>query len=373
MSVPQAAVVVGSGAGALTSAGELALGGVAVTVADAPEFAANLEPVARRGGIRLDCDWHGTTLAPIAATSDDPAQAVGGAELIVVSVPSFAHEIVATTLAPVLEGGQTLIWVGEGGGAPSTVAALRALGNRPDGLRVAETNTLPYRARVVAPGTVRAHRKAGGTFVAALPAADTPAVHTIAAAVWPWVAAAENVWETVLLNYNAIDHVPAIILNFGSVEGRRGPMLLWGEGATPGVARAIEAVDAELLAIRVALGLRNRDRYEDLLVAQGMAREVQPTLHETIHSATLASGVFPAGPGVVEHRYFAEDIPFALVLLASIGDEVGVDTPVIDALITLGSTVAGRDFRAAGKTLASWGLAGKGPAGLQDAADEGWW
>jgi opine dehydrogenase len=370
--LPERATVLGSGAGALTIAGELGLAGVEVTVADFPEFAPNLEPVAERGGVEIRCDWHRSTAAPVARTSDDPAAAAEGAPVVVVSVPSFGHEPFAAALAPVVQDGQTVLWMGEGGGTLSMVAALRNEGRRPDVL-LGESNTLPYGARVRAPGALWALRKAGGTLVSALPASNGKAVFDTANAIWPWTSPAENVWETVLLNFNAIDHVATLLLNLGRVESRTGNMLLWGEGATPGVANAIGAVDGELLALREALGLANRRRYPEFLAEQGFVDAVRPTLHETLHASVLASGTFPCGPEALQSRYITEDVPYALVLASSIGREVGVDTPVVDALIAIASAVTGTDWRAQGRTLAVWDLAGAGTDGLRRAAEEGWW
>jgi opine dehydrogenase len=252
------------------------------------------------------------------------------------------------------------------------VGALRAAGRHPD-LLLGESNTLPYGARIRGPGLIWAIRKSGGTLVAALPASKGQGVFEIANAIWPWTSQGENVWETVLLNFNAIDHVATLLLNLGRVESRTGSMLLWGEGATPGVANAIEAVDGELLGLRDALGLANRKRYPDYLVEQGFAEEVKSSLHETLQSSFLASGTFPCGPEALRSRYITEDVPYALVLASSIGDEVGVGTPVIDALIALASAVTKNDWRAEGRTLAVWGLEGAGTEGLRRAAEEGWW
>jgi opine dehydrogenase len=235
-----------------------------------------------------------------------------------------------------------------------------------------ETNTLPYGVRVVAPATVAAHRKIGGTLVAGLPAGSGPAVLATASAVWSWVSAAENVWETLLVNYNAIDHVPPLICNLGTVESRAGRMLLWGEGATPAVVNVIEAVDEELLALRAALGLATDKRYVDYLVDQGVVREAQSSLHATIHASRLAAGQFACGPRALENRYMTEDVPYSLVLMSSIGDELGVGTPVIDGLVAIASAATRTDWRRSGRTLAAWGLAGGGRQGLIDAAVEDW-
>ncbi|MFI0419784.1 NAD/NADP octopine/nopaline dehydrogenase family protein [Spongiactinospora sp. 9N601] len=371
MSLPESVVVLGSGAGALSCSVELSLAGLKVTLADLPRFADGVNAVGAAGEIRLRCPWHGETAAPVAATSTDPAAAIDGQELIVVSVPAFGHQAWADLLAAELKDGQSVLWVGEGGGALTLAATLRRTGRRP-AVHIAETNSLPYGARVRGPGLITASRKSGGTLVAGLPAENNPLV-AIACQVWPWMSPAQNVWETTLLNFNAIDHVPPIICNLGAIEGRTGSFLLWGEGASPAVSRMIERIDAELLALRGALGLTNTDGYADYLVAQGFAPRREPTLHATLQSSSFAASTFPCGPDALKSRYLTEDVPYALVLMASIGDELDIPTPTIDSLIHLASVAAGTDFQAGGRTLADLDLAGAGRDGLLTAAREGRW
>jgi opine dehydrogenase len=195
----------------------------------------------------------------------------------------------------------------------------------------------------------------------------------IAAQIWPWAEPATNAWETILLNYNAIDHVATVATNLGSLQNRSDTTLLWGEGASPGVVNVIEAVDADYLTLRRALGLPTELRYEDYLVCQGVAKEKGETLHDTIHASDLAKAQFQCGPGALDHRYIAEDVPYSLVLASSLATELGVAVPVIDGLIEIVSAAAGKDYRAEGRTLADWGLDGAGRNGLLQAVDDGWW
>lgn len=312
-------------------------------------------------------------LAPIARTSTDPSEAVRNASLVIISVPSFGHRPLAELLAPCLEQGQTLLWVGEGGGSFATIAALRALKRNPD-LSLGDTNSLPYGgARVEGPATVSALRKSGGTYLAGLPSGSTPDLVALARLIWPWVEPAANVWETLLLNFNAIDHVATVVTNLGGLETRTTPVRLWKEGASPGVARVIGAVDGEYVMLRDALGLPVDLRYEDFLVAQGLVDRKGDSLHATIQASLLAASEFSGGPATLEHRYITEDVPFSLVLASSLAVELGLEVPVIDGLIALASAGAARDFRAEGRTLADWGLAGVGRDGLLSAVERGWW
>ena len=61
------------------------------------------------------------------------------------------------------------------------------------------------------------------------------------------------------------------------------------------------------------------------------------------------------GPLSAEDRYLTEDVPQGLVLLESLGQYLGVATPVCTALIELASAALGRDLRQTGRTLARLG------------------
>lgn len=352
--------VLGSGGGALGVAADLSRGGHDPVLADLPDFAANLEPVAERGGVVVRSGWNGDEVLAV-DVAPDVGSAVAGSALVVVVVPCFGHEPFMEALAPVLEDGQTLLFVGEGSGA---VVARRVMARHgSSAVKVGETNTLPYFARPAGPGAVSLDRKAGGVLLAGLPAADTVDVVSQIHDVWPCIEAAESVWETVLLNFNAIDHVATMLANAGTLENRTGGMLLWGEGATPSVVRVIEAVDLELLALREALGLSDRRRYRDFLIAQGFARDAGD-LYTVLRGSKLASASAPTGPQALDSRFLTEDVPYALVLASAIGREVGADVPVIDGLIAISSAMLGRDFRSEGRDLRSLGLAGAGAQGL---------
>lgn len=369
VALPRTALVLGSGAGALSSAMELSLAGVDVTVADFEQFRTNVDAIIASGVIQLKAPWHQIVETP-ASGSLDPAGAVASAEVIIVSVPAFGHDTFAALLAEHLVDGQRVIFAGEGGGSLALVQALRTAGRRPD-VAIAELNSLPYGARVRNPGMISASRKVGGTVVSGLPA-DNPA-QDLACAIWPSVSKAESVWETVLLNFNAIDHVPPILGNLGAIEGRPGKFLLWGEGASPAVSRIIADVDAELLAIRAAFGFTDRLGYEAYLVEQGFAPKNLGNLHDTLQSSSFADSTFATGPKALENRYITEDVPYALCLMSSIGAEVEVPTPTIDALIHLAGVATGTDFRSQGRTLAHFGLTGVGRDGLLAASTTGWW
>jgi opine dehydrogenase len=79
------------------------------------------------------------------------------------------------------------------------------------------------------------------------------------------------------------------------------------------------------------------------------------TLWESINGS---AGLTPVkGPDSLENRYVTEDIPYGLVAWASLGDAVGVDTPIMDALIEIGGAIMGKNCRQEGRNLSKMGLA----------------
>ena len=62
----------------------------------------------------------------------------------------------------------------------------------------------------------------------------------------------------------------------------------------------------------------------------------------------------------LDHRYLTEDVGYGLVFMSALGRQLGVETPVIDAMIRLTSVLMDRDFASeARRTPETLGIAGK--------------
>ena len=381
--------VLGSGAGGLAVAADMSRHGRHTVMADFADFGANLEPVAESGGVTVSSDWHGAPVEPGTGAPVEPVvgaaglsaagepvvvepvgvaagipEALDGAELAVVVAPCSAHERWVRAIAPHVTADQTVLFVGGGGGA---IVARRAI--EPP-TTVAEVNTLPYLVRPSGPGAVTAFRKLGGVLIAALPSTpnETARVMGLIDDVWPCATATDTVWSTVLASYDAIDRVATAAAIAGTLENCTGAMPLGGEDATPAVLNVIEAVDAELLALRRALNSKEPRGYRDFLVAQGLAPDLGgsgATLFHTVRASEPVPGRAPtAAAGGLDTGYITDDVPCALVLASSLGEAAGVPTPVIDGLVAAASAMLGPDFRAEGPTLATLGLGGLDVTGL---------
>jgi opine dehydrogenase len=63
-------------------------------------------------------------------------------------------------------------------------------------------------------------------------------------------------------------------------------------------------------------------------------------------------------PGAINTRWLTEDIPYGLAAWNLLGNQLGVATPLMGALVTLACTALGQDFWALARTPAKLGIAG---------------
>jgi opine dehydrogenase len=343
--------VLGAGNGGLASAFDFVQHGHEAALYAPPEFGANVVAVDKAGGIAASGDLEG--FAPIRYAGSDVAEALSGAELVLLVGPAYATEPLATVAGPHLpDGAAVLICPGSCAGA---IAFKRTVGLELGDERytVGETSTLPYAVRVTEPGVINVFLKlTAGLYLAGLPRSGTDRLLGLIEDVWPAVEKADSVFQTTLQNGNAVIHPAITLLNAGLLERTGGGFLFYEEGVTEGVGRLIEAVDNERIAIARALGVTILSDPE-LGVTQGYMREAN---YSTGYST--APGFEGIGAqGELDHRYLTEDVGYSLIFLGDLAARLGVPTPVMDALIEITSIVLARDLRGEGKrTLSTLGL-----------------
>jgi opine dehydrogenase len=167
---------------------------------------------------------------------------------------------------------------------------------------------------------------------------------------------AQSPLETVLVDYNAITHIPPMLCNLGRIESGDKTFHLFGKDAlTPAVVRLMEKVDRERMALSKALGIRAYTLEEEILHVKWNphGEDYVLPLYEAIHTPFLE---MCEGPFKIETRHLLEDVPYGLVTFSSLGDMLNVPTPVIDAEITLAEALLDRDFRGTGRTVERMGI-----------------
>ena len=168
--------VLGAGNGGVASAFDFARRGHDVALYAPPEFGENVVAVAEAGGIKSSGELEG--FAAVRYAGHDAAEAMAGAELVLLVGPAYSTEPLAAVTGPHLTGDMAvLICPGSCAGA---IAFKRTVGLDLDDADyvVGETSTLPYAVRVTEPGVVNVfHKLTRGVYLAGLPrAGDRSAV-----------------------------------------------------------------------------------------------------------------------------------------------------------------------------------------------------
>ncbi|MFZ1954045.1 MAG: NAD/NADP octopine/nopaline dehydrogenase family protein [Desulfobacterales bacterium] len=344
--------VLGSGNGGCAVAFDCAAHGHQVRLFDFEQFPKSIKAVQENGGIHCEGELEG--FQPVAYAGHAVEKALEGAEIIYAVGPAYSTKPFAEACKPQLKKGQIVIVCPSSCGGAIEFKNGAGLELRDEGIFVAETSTLPYAVRLLEPGKIRIFNKLkGGLFLAALPAKNTDTVLEQLRDVYPAMSAAKNILQTSLQNGNPVIHPTITLMNVARIERTKGDFEFYHEGVSPAVGRLIEAVDKERVAIGKKLGVKVIPDPE-LGVMQGYMTE-----------ATYDTGFIrsPGFEGVkaqssLDYRYFNEDVGYGLVFLQKLGEQVGVETPVMSAVITLVSLLMNRDYVGeARRTMETLGLA----------------
>ena len=344
--------VIGGGHGAYAAAAELTENDHHVTwwrreqsAFDALTSVGHLDIKDHRGERRIPVDGGGISVTA------DLRDAVAAADVIVLPIPAFAHDDLATALAPHLQDGQVVYLPPGSFGSFIFARALHDSGNPAD-VAFAETGTLPYLARKYGESRVVVSGYATRLPTGVFPARHTDRALAILAEVYPSVERVEDALSGALMNAGPIIHPPLILMNAGPLEH----FPAWdihNEGTQDSIRRVTSALDAERIAVRRALGYAAphfplADHYS----ADGDEWMYGNAAHEKLTD----SGDWREKIDLHTHRYMTEDVEIGLALLSSVGHWASVPTPVADGLLALAGAITGRATGTGGRTLDALGL-----------------
>jgi opine dehydrogenase len=340
--------VLGAGHGGLAMAGHLALMGFPVRLYNRTEE--RIWGVISTGGVEMVGD-EVEGFGPISLATISIEDALRGARLIMVVVPATGHRDIAEICAPHLRDGQIIVLnPGRTFGALEFKQVLSRLGCTADVI-IAETQTFIYASRAINPGQARIFGIKNSIPVASIRAHLIPEVLKLLRIPYHQFIPGDNIFKTSFNNIGSIFHPAVCVLNAGWIEDLS-DFQFYHEGISPSVAKALEAIDAERIAVAESLGIHAMSARHWMYRAYNAAGA---DLFQAIRANVGYKGI--KAPSHLKMRYLNEDIPMSLVPMASVGRKFGVDTPAIDAIIRLGSLLNGRDYWAEGRTVERLGIA----------------
>jgi len=330
--------VIGGGNGAYAAAADLAERGHEVRM-----WRRNASALQKNLTLK---DAEGERAITLASASPDIAVAIKGAELIFLPDPAFTQHDNAKRIAPHLADGQVVFL------APGTFGSwIMAQGVKTD-VAFAETGTLPWLTRKHGPHTAAITARATRLPTGVYPARKTESALALLRKVFP-VERVEDALSAALMNAGPIIHPPLILMNAGPLE-HTASWDIHKEGTQASIRRVTDALDAERIAARGALGYRA----PHFPLADHYRADGDEWMYgRKVHKKLTDSNDWRERIVLTEHRYMREDVEHGLAFLVSVCEWAGVPCPVARGLLALGSAVVGKDLRQEGRTLEKLGLA----------------
>ena len=339
--------VLGGGNGAYAAAADLTQNGHEVRF-----WRRDAEALRKSKTITLK-DAEGERSVSIASSSPDIGEALRGAELVFMPDPAFTQADNARRLAPHLSAGQVVFLAPGTFGSYMMTQIIRDAGNRAE-FAFAETGTLPWLTRKHGPTTAAITARATRLPTGVYPSKNKDRVLGLLREAFPGIEPVEDALSGALMNAGPVIHPPLILMNAGPLEHFE----RWDihkEGTQPSIRRVTDALDAERIAVREALGYRA----PHFPLADHYRTDGDEWMYgRRVHKKLTDSKDWHEHIVLTEHRYMLEDVAHGLAFLVSVCEWAGVACPVARGLLALGSAVVGRDLRATGRTLENLNLAG---------------
>ena len=332
--------MIGGGNGAYATAADLGREGREVTMFARTE--SQLAPVKRKDGIVLIDEKDSRTEVKGIKVEKSARKALENADLVIVAVPSTGHATIAKMIARYLTSDQVvLLNPGHTGGALEFRQSIVEAGWRAK-TQLCETMTLTYLTRLVGPGIVRIFKKSKNIMYAALPASDlTSDVASDLEEMFPGLVKVKNVLVTGLSNVNAMMHPPGMIMNAGWIEHTQGGFRFYVEGITPSIARVIDCLDRERMAIMKSLGMKPVS-FGNVFHSIGSSTIGKGSVYEIIQHSEPNREI--RAPKSLDNRYIHEDVGYGLVPMLEFAKIGGIETPVMNYLTELASLINGRKY-----------------------------
>lgn len=341
--------VIGAGNGGQAIAGYLALKGYEISLYDRNQT--KVEVLNQIGGIELTGKIRG--FGKINCITTDIEEAINGAEIVMITTVANAHNAIAESISPFLEGEQVIIL--NPGRTCGSLVFKQTLENHGCTKRyyLGEAQTLVYACRIIENGKVNIIGIKDEVFLAGLPASDTDYIINKINPLYPCFKKADSILRTGLENIGAMFHPCVCLFNAATIE-RQNEFWFYRD-MTEQVANFIEKFDQERLAVGKAYGI------ELLSVNEWIKFAYKDTVGETLCEQMKNNPAYHdiKAPGTIFTRQLTEDIPTGVLPIMELGKVVGVDVTLHTSMIATIEALLNMDFHTNGRSLKNLGLEGK--------------
>jgi opine dehydrogenase len=343
--------IIGAGNGGYSLAGDLGSRGYSVNLYEHPNFADGFSEVRDKKEVSISGAL-GSHKVKLQVATTDIAEAVNGVKIVNLVVPSTAQSLFFDELVNVLTEDQTLVvWAGRFGSL-EMVRKLKEKNIAPK-FTIAEVDTLPYGARKAGPSSANIFYTSRRLYVSTIQVNKNEEICLTLNSMFSNVKPLKNVLAVAFSNPALVVYGVGALLNAARIQHTNGKFYLFAEGITESVAEVMYRAYMEMTAVAHSYGAfmpeYQRKDFDGPLSLEDVVFE-SPDGNEGFAKMD--------GPSDIRGRYMMENIGDAIAPIAEFGDIAGVDTPLLDAITTLGSVICGTDFRTEGRNLTRLGLSG---------------
>lgn len=274
------------------------------------------------------------------AVVSDPARVVADADVVILAMRGNGHRAAIDAVAPHIAAGQTVIVSAQLSFGAAYLA--ERLAGRGVAAPVVAWATTALMGRRTGPASVTIGGIRTMLEIAVIPAADgAAALATCEGLFGPRFRLADSLLAIAVSNLNPPIHMASALCNLTRIEKGES----WGnyDGITPAVARLIEGLDRERLAVAARCGLKVRTVEEHYQLTFGFPAGMSV--------AEMAAEVHrrrggPPGPTSLDTRFVTEDMPFGILPVMRLAALTGVEAPLHAAGPVIFGGLYGRDFAA---------------------------
>ena len=377
--------ILGGGAVGKTCGADCALAGQEVRICDVDPFFEKSLGTIMRTGITLQDKAPGTQnkygfrrmgKGEFTMATNSIAECVAGAKLIIVGIPSIAHEVFFKELIPALEDGQIIHIIPDNYGSLKLRKMMREMGCDKKVI-VGGWSSAPYGTRVDTEGGVfkptcslvyRAITLRGS----ALPSCDTKTFVESskllgcfdAITMGDGAVAGEDALDIGFSNVNPVIHVPGTLLgstmeNFDTVlHMNKHDYSIYSHSFCPSISEVQYQFYNEEIALANAIGcgIQPFDKEVFYQRTSVLGQEYMGEGTNVPFNEEWEVG-YGTGPFSIKNRYVTEDVPVGCHVYHELGKKFGVPTPIIDSMIVLGGVMNKTNFFETGLTLEDLGIA----------------
>lgn len=334
--------IVGTGNGGTTIGADLALKGHRVTLLKTSNALhnENFRLMQKTKAIEFE-DTEKTRTARFQNVTTDFAQALDGAELIILYVWTNFHRAVIGRMLPHIKDGQVFLL------EPGYLSTCYFMQATDRDITVIEAESSPIDCRIEKPGKARAlFRNVMNPFGVYPAGKRGEAERVLKALGYPYMFT-DSVVEAALHNPNLIVHTIGAIFSIPRIEYTNGQYWMYREVFTPHIWNIVRSLDREKMDVLERLGSKRLPYVEACKLRNSEDNKINAKaafFHYARHSS-------PKGPQQPDSRYITEDVPEGLVLLESLGQTLNIPTPTCSGLISVASAALETDFRKEGRTV----------------------